>query len=62
MGLLLGDVNGDRVVNAADNQEAQSHKGQRADSTNFRSDVNANGHIEHSDIQLIRQQNGTSLP
>ena len=36
----LGDVNGGRVVNAADNQEAQSHKGQWADSTNFRSDVN----------------------
>ena len=29
---------------------------------NFRNDVNANGHIEHSDIALIRQQQGTSLP
>ena len=29
---------------------------------NFRNDVNANGHIEHSDIQLIQQQQGTSLP
>ena len=29
---------------------------------NFRSDVNANGRIEQSDIALIRQQQGTSLP
>ncbi|MFL6417205.1 MAG: kelch repeat-containing protein [Bryobacteraceae bacterium] len=62
MGLLLGDVNGDRVVNRLDTNEAQTHKGQRTVQQNFRNDVNANGHIEHSDIQLIQQQNGTSLP
>ena len=32
------------------------------DLTAFRNDVNANGHIEYSDIALIRQQQGTSLP
>ena len=61
LGLLLGDVNGDGAVNIADTRDAQSHKGQKTDSTNFRSDVNANGHIEQSDIQLIRQQQVTSL-
>src|SRR4030095_7622327 len=45
LGLLLGDVNGDRVVSSLDAQMAQSHKGQKADSTNFHSDVNASGHI-----------------
>jgi WD40 repeat protein len=62
LGLLLGDVNGDRVVNHSDYHEAQMHKGERADPQNFRSDVNADGHITPSDIQLIRQQQGTSLP
>ena len=61
LGLLLGDVNADRVVNHSDYNEAQMHKGQKTDQENFRNDVNANGHIEHSDIALIRQQQGTSL-
>jgi hypothetical protein len=62
LGLLLGDVNGDRVVNRLDTNEAQMHKGQRAVQQNFRSDVNADGHITQADIELIRQQQGTSLP
>jgi Dockerin type I domain len=62
LGLLLGDVNGDRVVDRHDTNEAQMHKGQRAVRQNFRSDVNADGHITQADIALIRQQQGTSLP
>ncbi len=62
IGLLLGDVNGDRVVNRLDTNEAQMRIGQRTVQQNYRNDVNTNGHIEHSDIQLIQQQNGTSLP
>ena len=62
LGLLLGDVNGDRVVNSLDTNEAQSHKGQKTVRQNFRSDVNADGHITYLDIQIIRQQHGTSLP
>ena len=62
MGLLLGDVNGDRVVNQSDYHEAQMNKGQKADQQNFRSDVTADSHITSSDIQFIRQQQGTSLP
>jgi hypothetical protein len=62
MGLLLGDVNGDRVVNSLDTNEAQMYKGQKTVQQNFRSDVNADGHITYLDIQIIRQQHGTSLP
>jgi hypothetical protein len=62
VGLLLGDVNADRVVNRRDTNEAQTHKGQKTDQGNFRSDVNADGRITKSDIELIRQQQGTSLP
>jgi photosystem II stability/assembly factor-like uncharacterized protein len=62
LGLLLGDVNGDRVVSRVDSNQAQMHKGQKTVQQNFRNDVNADGHITSSDIQLIRQQQGTSLP
>ena len=62
LGLLLGDVNADRVVNRRDTHAAQMHKGQKAVQQNFRNDVNADGHITHSDIALIQQQQGTSLP
>ena len=62
LGLLLGDVNADRVVNRRDYNEAQMHKGGKTNQENFRSDGNADGHIAKSDIELIRQQQGTSLP
>jgi hypothetical protein len=62
LGLLLGDVNGDRVVDHSDYHEAQLHKGQKDNQQNFRSDVNADGHITYLDTQIIRQQRGTSLP
>ena len=61
LGLLLGDVNADRVVNRSDTMRRRCTKGRRP-SENFRNDVNANGHIEQADIALIRQQQGTSLP
>jgi hypothetical protein len=62
MGLLLGDVNGDRVVDQADIQAVKADKGQHTDSTNFRSDVSNDGFIGAADVQLVRQQQGTSLP
>lgn len=62
MGLLLGDVNGDRAVDFLDGEEVQSEQGQRTDSTNFRSDVNIDGHVGRADLKLIRRAQGTSLP
>ena len=62
MGLLLGDVNADRVVDRADIQAVKADKGQHTDSTNFRSDVSNDGFIGSSDVMLVRQQQGTSLP
>ncbi len=62
MGLLLGDVNADRVVDRADIQAVKADKGQHTDSTNFRSDVSNDGFINASDVMLVRQQQGTSLP
>ena len=62
VGLLLGDANGDRVVDSADYQYVRSFKGQHIDSTNFRADVNGDGYIGSADVRLVTQQQGTSLP
>jgi Galactose oxidase, central domain/Dockerin type I domain/Kelch motif len=62
MGLLLGDVNGDRVVDGFDRRIVRSYLGQHTDGTNYRSDVSNDGFINHSDKQLVEQQQGTSLP
>ncbi len=62
MGLLLGDVNGDRVVDGTDLMIVRSYRGQHADGINYRSDVSSDGFIGVSDIQLVNQQQGTSLP
>ena len=62
LGLLLGDVNGDRVVDGHDINLARQFTHQKANSTNFRADVSNDGFIYSSDKRLIHQQLGTSLP
>jgi WD40 repeat protein len=62
VGLLLGDANGDRVVDPADRHLVKSLKGQLIDSTNFRADVSSDGYIGSADVRLVEQQQGTSLP
>ncbi len=56
---LLGDTNGDRVVNAGDALQTRNRAGQGADSTNFRSDVNLDGFLNSGDTarcaRAIRQ-------
>ena len=61
MGLLIGDVNGDRVVDAADVRLARSYRGQTTGGTNFRADINGNGRIESSDVALVKDTLGDSL-
>jgi N-acetylneuraminic acid mutarotase len=62
LGLLLGDVNGDRAVDSEDVHVARQFAHQRTDSTNFRADVSNDGYISSSDKTLIDQQLGTFLP
>jgi hypothetical protein len=62
MGVLLGDVNANKVVS---NTDVASIKGQVAapvTSSNFRNDVNANGVISNTDVSLTKTQVGTVLP
>jgi hypothetical protein len=62
MGVLLGDVNASRRVDAADVSSVRQQTLQTIDATNFRNDVNASGRIDAADVSVVRQQTLTSLP
>jgi hypothetical protein len=62
MGLLIGDTNGNRTVNAADVAQTKARLGQAVDGTNFRSDVNVNNSINAADSAIIKGHLGTSIP
>ena len=62
MGVLLGDANGNGVVNVGDTALTKARSGQTTDGTNFRSDVNLNGIINAGDTSLVKAPSGTSLP
>ncbi len=59
---LLGDSNGDRVVNGGDALQTRSRSGAEADSTNFRSDFNHDGVVNIGDTSVTRTQSGSGLP
>lgn len=58
MSLLVGDTNGDGLVNSGDAVQTRSRSGQTADPTNFRSDVNADGTINSGDAAIVRFNSG----
>ena len=62
MGVLVGDVNGNAVVNASDVSLTKSQVGQAVTGSNFREDVNANGLINSVDVALVKSDVGTALP
>jgi hypothetical protein len=62
MGVLVGDVNGNAVVNASDVSLTKSQVGQTVTSSNFREDVNVNGTISATDVALVKSEVGTALP
>lgn len=62
MGVLIGDTNANRVVNAADVALTKTQLGAPVDPSNFRTDVNANGTINAGDTALVKANAGTSLP
>jgi hypothetical protein len=61
-GFLLGDTNGNRVVNASDVSQTKGQAGQQVTGSNFRTDVNANGTINATDASLVKANLGTALP
>lgn len=62
MSLVLGDTNGDAVVNSGDIGQTKSRSGELADEDNFRSDVTIDGAINSADVGLVKSKSGTSLP
>src|SRR5207237_6269443 len=62
MGVLVGDVNGNAVVNASDVSLTKSQVGQAVTGSNFREDVNANGLINSVDVAQVKANVGTALP
>jgi len=62
MGVLVGDVNGNAVVNASDVSLTKSQVGQAVSASNFREDVNANGVINSVDVAQVKSKVGTALP
>ncbi|MEP6699258.1 MAG: dockerin type I domain-containing protein, partial [Verrucomicrobiota bacterium] len=62
IGILRGDTNGDRTVNAGDALQTRNRSGQTADGTNFRSDVNTDGTVNSGDILTVRNASGGFLP
>jgi N-acetylneuraminic acid mutarotase len=62
MGVLVGDVNGNAVVNASDVSLTKSQVGNAVSGSNFREDVNANGTISATDVALVKSNVGTALP
>jgi hypothetical protein len=62
MGVLVGDVNGNAVVNSSDVSLTKAQAGQPVTGSNFREDVNANGLINSVDVAQVKANVGTSLP
>jgi hypothetical protein len=62
MRLLLGDTNGDGIVNSGDALQTRNRSGQTTDATNFRSDVNADGFANSGDTLIVRAHSGDFLP
>ena len=62
MGVLVGDVNGNATVSAADVALTKSQVGATVSGSNFREDVNANGVINSVDVAQVKSTVGTALP
>jgi serine protease AprX len=62
MNVLVGDVNGNKIVNATDVALVKSQVGQAVTGSNFREDVNADGSISSSDVALTKSHVGDGLP
>ena len=62
MGVLVGDVNGNAAVSAADVALTKSQVGATVSGSNFREDVNANGVINSVDVAQVKAEVGTALP
>ena len=62
IGFLIGDVNGDGVVNIGDSVVVRGQSGMALDETNIQNDVNVDGAINIGDAAVVRSKSGDFLP
>lgn len=62
MNVLIGDVNGNKSVNAADVALVKSQVNQAVTASNFREDVNGDGLISSGDVTLTKSHLGNGVP
>jgi hypothetical protein len=62
MAVLLGDVDGNKVVSNTDMASVKAQVAAAVDASNFCNDVNANGVISNTDVAATKAQVGATLP
>ena len=62
MNVLLGDVTGNKVVNATDISFTKLQSGTVAGESNFRTDVTLNGSVNATDVSTVKLRSGSGLP
>ncbi len=62
MGVLVGNVNANGCINAADVAAAKAQLGVPIGPGNFRADVNANGTMSAADVAIVKSNSGACLP
>ena len=62
MGVLVGDVDGNAVVDASDVSLVKAPVGQLISESNFRADVTASSSINAGDVAQVKVNVGTALP
>ena len=61
MNILIGDVNGNKVVNSSDVTQVKTQSGVPVSSANFRNDINVSGNINASDVGLTKVNSGHGI-
>jgi hypothetical protein len=59
--MLIGDTNGNGIVNATDIAQTKGQVGQPVSNSNFRTDVNASGIINATDVAIVKAHSGGSI-
>jgi hypothetical protein len=62
MNVLIGDVNGNKSVNASDVALVKAQVGQAVTGSNFREDVTGDGSLTSSDVALTKSHLGNGVP
>lgn len=60
--MLIGDITGNKAVNASDIAQTKEQSGATVTAANFRTDVNVNGTVSASDIAQVKASSGHAVP